>query len=160
VRAHRASYTLRALCRVLEVSASGYYAWLVRPASKRAREDANLSDRIRAIHSPSRGTYGVPGSARNSRPKDSNRERTSRAPDASGVLAGSEGASGTPPPDAIEMRGRRRPRQARICGRWAGQAVGGEHHVRALGRLPLPRRRARRLERLGDGDPSSHRARA
>jgi len=60
VRAHRATHTVRALCHVLEVSASGYYAWLVRPASQRARTDADLSDRIRAIHARSRGTYGVP----------------------------------------------------------------------------------------------------
>ena len=46
--------------RVLGVSASGYYAWLVRPASRRAARDAELAEQIRAIHSRSRGTYGVP----------------------------------------------------------------------------------------------------
>jgi putative transposase len=51
---------VRVLCRVLAVSASGYYAWLGRAASKRAQGDANLSDRIRTIHARSRGTYGVP----------------------------------------------------------------------------------------------------
>ena len=45
-------------CRVLEVSTSGYYAWLVRPASSRATADATLSDQIRAAHQRSRGTYG------------------------------------------------------------------------------------------------------
>jgi putative transposase len=60
VRAHRATHRVRALCRVLGVSASGYYAWLGRPASHRAQVDAELSDRIRAIHARSRGTYGVP----------------------------------------------------------------------------------------------------
>jgi putative transposase len=48
------------LCRLLEISASGYYAWSTRPASARARADAELLDRIRAIHARSRGTYGVP----------------------------------------------------------------------------------------------------
>jgi putative transposase len=48
------------LCRVLDVSTSGYYAWLTRPASARAKADAALLDRIRASHTASRGTYGVP----------------------------------------------------------------------------------------------------
>ncbi len=39
---------------------SGYYAWLKRAPSKRAREDAILSDRIRDIHLRSRNTYGAP----------------------------------------------------------------------------------------------------
>ena len=48
------------MCRVLEVSTSGYYAWRNRPASKRAQEDAVLLRRIRTIHAASRETYGVP----------------------------------------------------------------------------------------------------
>jgi putative transposase len=48
------------MCRVLEVSTSGYYAWRSRPASRRAQEDAVLLRRIRTIHAASRETYGVP----------------------------------------------------------------------------------------------------
>ena len=48
------------MCRVLDVSPSGYYAWLVRPASARARRDGELLERILAIHTDSRGTYGAP----------------------------------------------------------------------------------------------------
>jgi transposase InsO family protein len=48
------------MCRVLEVSTSGYYAWLLRPPSARAREDADLRQRIEVIHADSRGTYGAP----------------------------------------------------------------------------------------------------
>lgn len=48
------------MCRVLEVSTSGYYAWRVRPPSARAREDGELLERILAIHAGSRGTYGAP----------------------------------------------------------------------------------------------------
>ena len=47
-------------CRVLGVSESGYYAWRQRPPSARARADRELSQRIRAIHEQSRGTYGTP----------------------------------------------------------------------------------------------------
>ena len=48
------------MCRVLGVSASGYYARLTRPPSARARADAVLSARIAAIHQSSRATYGAP----------------------------------------------------------------------------------------------------
>ena len=48
------------MCRLLEVSTSGYYAWLKRPASPRSREDAILTDRIRWIYLRSRSTYGAP----------------------------------------------------------------------------------------------------
>jgi putative transposase len=48
------------LCRLLEVSVSGYYAWRKRPPSKRRRADLLLGDRIEAIHRKSRSTYGRP----------------------------------------------------------------------------------------------------
>jgi len=60
VRAHRAVHRVTTLCRVLGVSTSGYYAWLIRPVSNRARVDTALSERIRAIHTRSRGSYGAP----------------------------------------------------------------------------------------------------
>ena len=48
------------MCRVLDVSRSGYYAWLGRPLSRRAREDGVLVGAIRAVHKRSHGTYGSP----------------------------------------------------------------------------------------------------
>jgi putative transposase len=48
------------MCRVLEVSTSGYYAWRKRPRSARARADAGLTLRIQTIHERSRATYGAP----------------------------------------------------------------------------------------------------
>jgi len=48
------------MCRLLGVSTSGFYAWLKRPESARARRDAELADKVEAIHSRSRGTYGAP----------------------------------------------------------------------------------------------------
>jgi putative transposase len=48
------------MCRVLEVSASGYYAWLKRGVSRRAQEDAQLLRQIKVIHVKSRGIYGAP----------------------------------------------------------------------------------------------------
>jgi putative transposase len=48
------------MCRVLQVSRSGYYAWRKREASKRRRQDSVLSARIALIHQLSKGTYGSP----------------------------------------------------------------------------------------------------
>ncbi len=48
------------MCRVLEVSTSGYYAWLKRPPAERSRVDQALLERTRAIHTRSQKTYGVP----------------------------------------------------------------------------------------------------
>jgi transposase InsO family protein len=43
----------------VDVSVSGYYAWRTRPASARSLRRAWLTERIRAVHVASRGTYGA-----------------------------------------------------------------------------------------------------
>ena len=48
------------MCRVLEVSKAGYYAWRDRTPSARARANARLAVEIKAVHRRSRGTYGSP----------------------------------------------------------------------------------------------------
>ncbi len=58
--ANQAAYPIAAMCRVLGVSTSGYYAWAKRPPSRRAQEDARLLGAIRAAHVGSDGTYGAP----------------------------------------------------------------------------------------------------
>jgi putative transposase len=60
VKANQAYYPVRVMCRLLKVSASGFYAWDERPMSERARADLALSARIASIHRRSRGTYGAP----------------------------------------------------------------------------------------------------
>jgi putative transposase len=60
VKAHQEQYPIATMCRVLEVSTSGYYAWLKRPPSRRAQEDEALTQQIKAIHERSKGTYGAP----------------------------------------------------------------------------------------------------
>jgi putative transposase len=60
VSAHHAVYPIATMCRVLGVSPSGYYAWSKRSPSRRARHDSALTDRIRAAHAASHGTYGAP----------------------------------------------------------------------------------------------------
>ena len=58
--AYQEQYPIATLCRVLGVSASGYYAWRHRPPSARAVSDAQRKALIEEIHRWSRGTYGVP----------------------------------------------------------------------------------------------------
>jgi putative transposase len=60
VAAHAAQHPVALSCRVLGVARSGYYAWRRRAPSARAQTDERLTERIRAIHRTSRGTYGSP----------------------------------------------------------------------------------------------------
>lgn len=53
-------YPVRTMCRVLEVSSSGFYAWLHRRPSKRSKSNAALLGTIKQIHKESDGTYGAP----------------------------------------------------------------------------------------------------
>lgn len=48
------------MCRVLELSRSGLYAWRRRRPAARLQREAELRSRIRGIHGASRGTYGSP----------------------------------------------------------------------------------------------------
>jgi len=60
MRANQAKHKVAAMCRMLDVSPSGYYAWRNRGPSARTTADDALKERIRAIHEGSRGTYGTP----------------------------------------------------------------------------------------------------
>jgi putative transposase len=57
---NRRSYTVRAMCRALKVSTSGYYAARSRPPSARSERQRLLTSHIRTIHNASRQTYGAP----------------------------------------------------------------------------------------------------
>lgn len=60
IEAEKASYPIMALCRVLEVSRQGYYAYARRPMSARVEEEAKLCEVVRQIFVDSRQTYGSP----------------------------------------------------------------------------------------------------
>ena len=60
MKANQASYPVSMMCRLLEVSTSGYYAWRRRPPSKRSQEDELLLEKIRHYHCISKSTYGAP----------------------------------------------------------------------------------------------------
>jgi putative transposase len=54
----RLQYPVPLMSRVFSVAASGYYAWIKRPPSKRSREEARLEIEIKAAHTRTRQTCG------------------------------------------------------------------------------------------------------
>ena len=58
IKEMRLRYSIPQLCRILSVSASGYYTWLDRKPSKRAREEERLEVEIKAAHKRTRETFG------------------------------------------------------------------------------------------------------
>jgi transposase InsO family protein len=55
-----AGHSVHNACRLLEVSRSAYYQRRLGTPSARATSDAELTDKITAIHKQSKGTYGSP----------------------------------------------------------------------------------------------------
>lgn len=62
IKGHLArAFPLDVVCQTLEVSRSGYYAWLRRPRrSTRARRREDLANRIQQVHAENREVYGSP----------------------------------------------------------------------------------------------------
>jgi putative transposase len=60
VEAEKGTYPIEMMCELLEVSRSGYYAWLKRPEANRTKENKILSEHIQQIHTDSDQTYGSP----------------------------------------------------------------------------------------------------
>lgn len=60
IKEHKREFPTTLLCNVLKVSSSGFYAWLKRPESKRARENEDLVKKVRQIYEAGRKHYGSP----------------------------------------------------------------------------------------------------
>jgi putative transposase len=60
VQAHARIWHVRTMCRVLEVSRAGYYAWRVRPLCDRVQDDHVLAAKIREIQHRVKQRYGSP----------------------------------------------------------------------------------------------------
>ena len=56
----KADHTVTILCRCLEVTPSGFYAWCRRPESTRVREDRRLKVLVHTSFKEGRGYYGSP----------------------------------------------------------------------------------------------------
>lgn len=75
------------MCRVLEVTPSGYYAWRRAPEGRVWERNRSLLSRIERIHAESRGTYGSPKVTRKLRRdgEEVNHKRVERLMQAHGI---------------------------------------------------------------------------
>jgi len=60
IRDHREEFSIQRMCRILEVTRSGYYAWKPEQIGPRERQNRVLREQIRAEYKMSRKTYGSP----------------------------------------------------------------------------------------------------
>lgn len=60
IEERRHQYPVKTMCRALEVSECGYYAWRKRPKSEREQENEKLTQRIKQVYEQNRETYGSP----------------------------------------------------------------------------------------------------
>ena len=167
VKANQAAHSIATMCRVLGVSASGYYAWQ-RPRRERAerRTISSCSTQIRAFHRQSRGTYGAPrihGDLRAAGVRVG-RKRVARLIKQAGLRGVSRRKWPVTTVRARAGPAGARPGAAGVHGDRPESALGRRHHLHPdLGGLPVSGGRPRCLEspdrRLGDGDAPAHRAR-
>lgn len=60
IAANRSEFLIILMCKVLNVSVSGYYAWMKRPESERALANTELRERIAEVYKRNRKVYGSP----------------------------------------------------------------------------------------------------
>ena len=89
IRAQRANHSVTALCRVLNVTRAGYYAFAARPPSSRVLDETRLHEQVRQVFQENRGRYGSPRVLRKLR-RDGvavGKRRVERAMRAMGLIA-------------------------------------------------------------------------
>ena len=107
IDAEKAEFPVRTMCRVLDVSESGFFSWKGRPASQRQRDDMIYLAHIRIAFELSNRTYGSPRMHRDLVDEDLSigRRRTARLMRENGLAA------------RQKRRFKRRPRTVRTPGR-------------------------------------------
>ena len=60
IAAEKAQFPVRTLCRLMQVTRSGFYAWQRRAPSTRVQQDVRLVQAIEQVHTANRQTYGSP----------------------------------------------------------------------------------------------------
>ena len=97
----RSEYPVGMMCRCLEVSTSGFYAWAGRKPGPRAQANARLLERMKEIHEDSRGILGAPRMH-----EDLTDEGESASLNRVARLMAAEGLQGWPRPKRRGQRGR------------------------------------------------------
>lgn len=59
IQAHQPQFRVTRMCRALQVSRSGFYAWQHRPESRRGQANRRLLERMRHLHQQTREAYGA-----------------------------------------------------------------------------------------------------
>lgn len=90
MKANQAQHAVRRMCQLLDVSPSGFYAYVNRPPSKRKVSNDKLLERIKHHHAASDGTYGavrIREDLLEERPRDRvGRHRVARIMRANGIV--------------------------------------------------------------------------
>ena len=60
IRTEKANFPVAAMCKVMGVSRSAFYAWLERKPSERERQHEALLEQVQAVYSASKCRYGSP----------------------------------------------------------------------------------------------------
>lgn len=90
IQDHRGEFPVLAMCRVLEVSRSGFYGWLQRGGDTQSSEDRALLVKIKEVFRTSRRTYGSPRVTKELREKHKitvNHKRVERLMREAGLVA-------------------------------------------------------------------------
>jgi transposase InsO family protein len=89
IEVERAWFPVAMMCRVLEVSRAGFYAWRGRPEAARAGEDRRLAVEVASIYAESRQRYGSPRvhAELRSRGKATSRKRVAKLMSRQGLRA-------------------------------------------------------------------------
>lgn len=59
IKRNHGKFTTTRMCKMMNVSQSAFYDWLVRPESAHSQEDRRLAEKVKISHQKSRETYGA-----------------------------------------------------------------------------------------------------
>ena len=154
IRDHAERWPIRLTCRVLQVSASGYYAWRSRPESARSAANRKLLGDVRRLHAEHHGRYGSPRmhAALRAEGRAASRGRVERLMRRNGIRA-LAGRRFKPyhrqPPLSAD---RAEPAEPEVRRRGAQSRLARRHHLHRDRRGMVVSR-----DRTGFGDPQDHR---
>lgn len=60
IASYKNTFAVRTMCRVLQVSVSGYYGWTQRPESNLSKQNREIIEAIKNIHKENHEVYGSP----------------------------------------------------------------------------------------------------
>ena len=146
IDAEKAEFPVRTMCRLLDVSESGFFAWQGRPASQRQRDDMIYLAHIRTAFELSNRTYGSPRMHRElvDEGLPIGRRRTARLMRENGLAARPEAWFQTNHGQYARLAGRAQSAGPRLRGRGARPEMERRHLLHLNRRGMALSRRARR----------------